>query len=160
APTTTTVTSSLSPSPAQQPVTFTATVSAGPGVATPTGSVQFLVDGSPATGQLSLNGSGQASFTTSSLGAGPHSITANYTSNSAAFATSGRSVTQTVNPPPPSVSVAFGPGGEVMEVVNAAGVLMQLDAFGAHVLGGGARAASVAFGPFGEVLLITYQSGE
>src|SRR5262249_39362688 len=61
--------------------------------------------------------------------------------------------------PPPCVSVAFGPQGEVAEVVRADGTLIQFDAFGAHVLGGGVRSASVAFGPFGEMLLITFQSG-
>jgi hypothetical protein len=57
------------------------------------------------------------------------------------------------------VSVAFGPFGEVMEVVNSTGMLTQIDAFGAHVLGGGVRAASVAFGPSGEELLLTFQNG-
>jgi hypothetical protein len=60
---------------------------------------------------------------------------------------------------PPSVSVAFGPAGEVMEVVNAQGVLTQFDASGAHTVGGGVRAASVAFGPAGWTLLVTYQNG-
>jgi hypothetical protein len=61
--------------------------------------------------------------------------------------------------PPPSVSVAFGPFGEVLEVVGPTGTLTQYDAFGAHVLGGGVRAASVAFGPSGEELLVTFQNG-
>jgi hypothetical protein len=61
--------------------------------------------------------------------------------------------------PPPSVSVAFGPAGEVLEVVSSAGVLTQYDASGAHVLGGGVRFASVAFGPAGEELLVTFLDG-
>jgi elongation factor P hydroxylase/preprotein translocase subunit SecB len=61
--------------------------------------------------------------------------------------------------PPPSVSVAFGPFGEVVEVVNSAGVLTQFDAAGAHVLGGGVRSASVAFGPQGEVLEVVSLAG-
>jgi len=61
---------------------------------------------------------------------------------------------------PPFVSVAFGPFGQVLEVVNPQGILTQYDAFGAHVLGGGVRTASVAFNPGGgEELLITFQSG-
>jgi hypothetical protein len=61
--------------------------------------------------------------------------------------------------PPPFVSVAFGPAGEVVEVVSATGALTQLDASGAHVLGSGIRSASAAFGPKGEVLLLTFQNG-
>jgi hypothetical protein len=69
------------------------------------------------------------------------------------------------NPPPatasvpPSVSAAFGPAGEVLELVSSAGVLTQFDATGAHVLGGGVRSASVAFGPNGEVLEIVTLGG-
>jgi hypothetical protein len=69
-------------------------------------------------------------------------------------------------PPPPSqslppfVSVAFGPFGEVVEIVNSAGVLTQFDAAGAHQLGnGGVRSASVAFGPLGEVLEVVSTDG-
>ena len=61
--------------------------------------------------------------------------------------------------PPPSVSVAFGPSGEVIELVNSAGQLTQFDASGAHFLGDGVRAASVAFNNGSEVLLVTAQSG-
>src|SRR5262249_9671722 len=60
---------------------------------------------------------------------------------------------------PPSASVAFGPAGEVIEVVSATGFLTQFDAAGVHPLVGGVRSASVAFGPAGEVLLITMLSG-
>jgi hypothetical protein len=63
------------------------------------------------------------------------------------------------SPPPPFVSVAFGPGGEVVEVVNFEGVLTQFSAAGAQVLGGGVRTASVAFGPSGEVLEIVGLNG-
>lgn len=55
-------------------VTFTATVSAGSFI--PTGSVQFF-NGSTLLGSAALS-SGKASFSTSSLSAGAHSITAKY----------------------------------------------------------------------------------
>ena len=48
-----------------------------PGSGTPTGTVTFK-DGAATLGTGPLNGSGQATFTTSSLGIGPHSITAAY----------------------------------------------------------------------------------
>lgn len=83
--TTTTVTSSLNPSLLGQSVTFTATVSSAGG--TPTGTVQFK-DGSTNLGTaVTLNGSGQATVTTSSLTAGTHTITAIY-SGSTFFVTS------------------------------------------------------------------------
>jgi Right handed beta helix region len=70
-------------------------------------------------------------------------------------------------PPPPSqqslppfVSVAFGPLGEVIELVNSAGVLTQFDGAGAHQLGnGGVRSASIAFGPNGYVLEVVSTAG-
>jgi large repetitive protein len=63
--TTTTVTSSANPSSYRQPVTFTATVTANaPGSGTPTGQVQFSIDGSPVGSPVSLDASGTASLTT------------------------------------------------------------------------------------------------
>jgi hypothetical protein len=72
--TTTAVVTSGTPSFLGQPVTFTATVSAASG--TPTGSVTFSVDGTPTT-PAPLSG-GVATFTTSALGVGAHTITAAY----------------------------------------------------------------------------------
>src|SRR5439155_11945056 len=62
--TTTTVSSSSNPSTYGQSVTFTATVAPASGSTTPTGSVVFTIDGrgQPAA---TLNGSGQATFATS-----------------------------------------------------------------------------------------------
>jgi len=56
-------------------VTFTATVSGNGGIAT--GNVTFM-DGSNTLGSLAMNASGTATFTTSSLAVGQHSITAIY----------------------------------------------------------------------------------
>lgn len=78
APTTTTVTSSASPQAAGQPVTFTATVSAAARSWAPTGTVQFKDNGTSIGPSILLNSSGQASFTTSSLSPGTHTITAVY----------------------------------------------------------------------------------
>jgi len=76
--TSTTVTTSLNPSVFGQPVTFTATVSpVGSGVGTPTGSVTFL-DGGNSLGTANLGSGGVATFTTSALAGGSHTITASY----------------------------------------------------------------------------------
>jgi hypothetical protein len=60
----------------------------------------------------------------------------------------------------PTVSVAFGPAGEVMEIVTTGGALFQLDWAGAHQLAGsGITSAGVAFGPAGEVMEIVTTGG-
>ncbi len=77
--TTTTVTSSLNPSFFTDPVTFTATVVANPPASgTPTGTVTFFDGANPICSNVALNGSGQATCTTSALAAGSHTITAQY----------------------------------------------------------------------------------
>jgi hypothetical protein len=73
--TSTTLTSSLNPSQSGQSVTFTATVAAASGV--PTGTVNFL-DGGAALGSGSLSPQGIATFSTSGLSVGTHTITAAY----------------------------------------------------------------------------------
>jgi RHS repeat-associated protein len=72
----TVVTSSANPGLFGQSITFTATVSSS-GSGTPTGTVTFK-DGSTTLGMGGLNGSAQATFSTSSLSVARHSITAVY----------------------------------------------------------------------------------
>ncbi len=127
--TTTTVNSSPDPSQVGQSVTVTATVAANaPGSNDLEGTVTFSVDGiSQATVTLS---SGMATFTTSSLTAGSHTITAMYngsTQNADPFSTSTASLTQTVTAlPVPATPVRYfavgaGAGGSPQVVVyNAA----------------------------------------
>src|SRR5207253_9564357 len=79
-----------------QPVTFTATVAAkSPGAGTPTGTVTFK-DGLSTLGTGTLNGSGQAMFTTSTLAVGPHSITASYGGDATFSGSTSSPLTQTV----------------------------------------------------------------
>jgi hypothetical protein len=95
----TTLMSSLNPAASGQSVTFTAAV-AGTTTNTPlpTGSVTFF-DGTTTLTTVTLNGSAKATFTTSSLSAGSHSITAVYGSD-ANYAPSTSSVlTEVVNGP-------------------------------------------------------------
>lgn len=74
--TTTTVSSSLNPSTYGDAVTFTATVTSNEG--SPTGSVQFTIDGVSAGPARPLNENGSATFTTSALTAGTHTVSATY----------------------------------------------------------------------------------
>jgi hypothetical protein len=102
-PSTTTLTSSANPSVYGQPVTFTATVTGGSG--TPTGSVSFL-DGAGLLGTSALNGSGVATFTTSTLivGAG-HTISAQYGGNGTYAAGTSNTVNQQLQLGPTTTAV-------------------------------------------------------
>jgi hypothetical protein len=115
APTSTTVTSSLNPSIYGQSVTFTATVAntAGAGIstATPTGSVQFYVDGAAFGAAVPLSGSGAAATGTSSatgtlsVSGSPHTIKAVYTNTDGSFSGSSGTLSETVKPAPTSTTV-------------------------------------------------------
>jgi hypothetical protein len=78
----TSVSSSPNPSVVGQAVTFTATLSVGPGAPTPTGTVDFREGNTDLTpGGVTLSGK-QATFSTSALGAAKHIITAIYSGDS------------------------------------------------------------------------------
>ena len=95
--TTTAVTSSQNPSTYGQGVSFTAAVSAVVG-GTPTGAVQFTVDGNNLGTPVTLDGAGHAtSPTTSSLTGGPHSVVAAYTHTGNFADSAATPLTQTVN---------------------------------------------------------------
>ena len=111
-PTSTTVTSSVNPSIFGQSVTFTATVANTSGdAATPTGSVQFSVDGIPFGAAVPLSGSGTAVTATSgatatlTVSGSPHTIQAVYTNTDGGFSGSSGTLSQTVNPAPTSTTV-------------------------------------------------------
>jgi hypothetical protein len=109
--TTVTVNSSANPSVAAQNTTFTATIlPVAPGGGAPTGTVIFTIDGTPQA-SLTLVGS-QASFSTSGLSVGNHTITASY-SGDANFNDSNGSLTQVVNCPAISLSPATLPNATV-----------------------------------------------
>lgn len=76
-------------------VTFTATVSAASG--TPSGSIQFQIDSVDFGAPVPLDGSQMASFHTTNLAAGDHTIAALFTSSSTAFVDSSGTVAQHVD---------------------------------------------------------------
>ncbi|MBI3409393.1 MAG: Ig-like domain repeat protein [Planctomycetes bacterium] len=100
---TTTLTSSLNPSPFGTSVTFTADVSGTGG--TPTGTVTFSVDGNP---QAPQNLPGPVTFTPANLSAGTHTITATY-SGDAIFGISSATLTQTVNQAATTTTLVVAP---------------------------------------------------
>ena len=98
--TTTALTSSPNPSTYGQGVTFTATVLG----AAPTGTVTFA-DGGVVLGTGVVQG-GTATFTTSGLSVGSHSVTATYGGDAANTSSASASVTPTVNKVTSSTTVA------------------------------------------------------
>jgi len=91
---TTALGSSVNPSNFGQPVTFTATVTSGGGTAT--GNVSFF-DGAALLGTGTLAANAQATFTTSTLSAGAHSITASYEGDSVVAESISSAFAQNVN---------------------------------------------------------------
>jgi hypothetical protein len=91
-----TLTSSLNPSLSGQSVTFTAAISATVGSAVPTGQVQFK-DGLTVLSTQTLNASGVATYITSTLSPGSHSLIVAYGGDTNFTATNTSSLAQTVN---------------------------------------------------------------
>lgn len=112
----TTLGSSLNPSTYSQSTTFTATVTGSAG--TPTGSVAFM-EGSTTLGTGSLNGSGQATFAISSLGAGTHSVTAVYGGDTNFNTSSSSAVSQAVNQASSTTTLGSSPNPSALgQTVN------------------------------------------
>jgi hypothetical protein len=146
AATTTTVAPSLNPSAVGQTVAFTATVSVqSPNSGTPTGTVQFLIDGLNAGNPVAVatsNGVTTASFSTSTLSAGTHTFAALYGGDSQ-FAPSigllaggevvnvatngaGGNVTATLNPSSGVLTISGDTGNNSITLQQTASGVLQL----------------------------------
>jgi hypothetical protein len=108
ASTSTALTSNANPSTYGQPVTFTATVTSVGG--TPTGTVTFR-DGATVLAIVAVDGSGQATYSTSSLFIGVHSITSTYNGDANFTGSASAAVIQTVVTPLSTESVKVNGGG-------------------------------------------------
>ena len=96
--TTVALTSSAGSTVYGEPVTLTAAVtSTNPGAGTPTGTVTFF-DGTSQLGAVTLDGSGRATLTVSSLALGGHSITADYGGDAGFLGGQSGAVSQSVTP--------------------------------------------------------------
>ena len=125
AATTTTLMSSASTVTAGQSVTFTATVAPQSGSGTPTGIVNFL-DGTTMVGSGTLNGSGVATFSTSSLASGTHSVTAAYQGDTNFAASTSSAVSVHVNAGPPDFSVSASPSSQSVSPGQSTNYTMTL----------------------------------
>ncbi|WP_374205770.1 Ig-like domain-containing protein, partial [Streptomyces sioyaensis] len=98
------------PSVVGESVSFTATVTpVSPGAGTPTGTVDFVIDGNTLTGTLS---GGTATVSTSTLDAGTHNVFATYNGD-ADFSSSVGTDTQTVNQASTTTAVTSAPDPSV-----------------------------------------------
>jgi hypothetical protein len=126
----------VSPNPAlvQVPITFTAQVLGNGG--TPTGSVNFIANGS-VIGAGTVNASGKATFTTATLAAGTYSITATYTGD----ANNGSSTSS-----PPSLTISLATTATVIAVTPNPALVGAAITITAKVTGnGGTPTGSVNF---------------
>jgi beta-glucanase (GH16 family) len=98
--TTTTVSSSLDPSSAGQPVTFNATVAADG--TTPTGTVQFVVDGANFGAPVPLVNGSASTGSITSLSSGSHTVSAIYSGDANDTASTSASLAQTIAPVAPA----------------------------------------------------------
>ena len=98
--TATTISSSLNPATTSQAITLTATVSStsGSSSSAPTGTVTFL-DGSTSLGSATLGNSGTAALQLTSMTAGTHTITSQYSGDSNFSTSTSTALTETVNSP-------------------------------------------------------------
>jgi hypothetical protein len=100
-----TLTSSANPSDFGQTVTFTARVSPSVFTGTPTGTIQFKLDGANAGAPIALDASGTVTVQTSSLTVGTHTIDADYSGDANFNASTVRLSGGQVVKSPPTVSI-------------------------------------------------------
>jgi hypothetical protein len=104
--TSTALISSLNPSGPNQSITFTATVTSKT-TSQPTGTVTFM-DGATTLFSAAVNGSGVATFVTSTLAVGTHQITATYGGNVDFSASTSLAVAQFVQASPTNTALSSG----------------------------------------------------
>jgi Bacterial Ig-like domain (group 3) len=135
AATTTAITASAATITAGASVTLTTTITGASGsTGVPTGTVTFF-DGTTTLGTGTLNGSAVATYATSSLATGTHSITAQYGGDSNFAASTSTAVTVTVQAPvpasftlsasPTTLSITPGAAGTTTVSVTPAGGFAQ-----------------------------------
>jgi hypothetical protein len=113
ASTTLDLTSSVNPAFSGAPITYTAQVApVAPGAGTPTGGVQFAVDGVSLGSPVALSAGGQAVSPVSNQQVGTHVITANYVGD-ANFSGQTDSLDQTIVAAQTTTSISAGPNPSV-----------------------------------------------
>jgi Bacterial Ig-like domain (group 3) len=107
-------------------LTLTATVAPPTGsTGTPTGAVTFL-DGSTTLQTVNVDSTGKATYTTSTLSVGSHSLTAQYGGDSNFASSASSEVSVTVNSPPPA-DFSLSIGATNATVTNAEPATVSLN---------------------------------
>ena len=147
------VTSSASPSAYGQSVTFTATVTPAGGV-DPTGTVQFQIDGNNVGSPLTLSG-GVATYSTSTLAVGSHSVVAVYSGDGNFIGGTSPTFNQSVGKATPTITwvtpaaITYGTAlssTQLNATASVAGTYSYSPALGT-VLQAGIQTLSVTFTP-------------
>ena len=137
-----TLISSANPSVVGRPVTFRVNVTSTGG--TPTGNVQFKVDGANFGAPVALSGGTATSSATSSLSAGSHTVMANYLGSTALAATS-VSLTQVVTRTPCATLAGCNLHGLNLAGANFAGAnLSSSNLSGANLSGANLSGANLS----------------
>ena len=148
--TTTNITTSATSIAQGSSVTFTASVAAASGSSgTPTGSVLFA-DGDLTIGSAPVDSAGKATFTTTALAAGAHSITAGYGGSSSLLGSVSSTVTVTVSPATPGVATSTNLAVSATNAV--AGTSITFTASVAPASGTAVPTGSVTFADSGTTL--------
>jgi sugar lactone lactonase YvrE len=142
--TSTSVIPSGNPVTAGTSVTFTATVTPESGNGVPTGTITFTMDGVAET-PITLNGSGQASYTTSTLAVGTHTITASYSGDINYNAGISGSLTETVNAASSTVASISVVSGSGQSAVVGSAFALPLAVLAEDANGNPVSGASVSF---------------
>ena len=145
ATTTTTLMSSVNPSLLGQPITFTATVTPTSG-AVPTGTVTFQHLGTVLGPAATLNSSGVASFTTSTLSVGTSHITAVYSGSATDNGSTSAAVAQVIQKDPTTTTLTSNPNP------SALGQLITFTATVTPTYGAAVPTGTVTFKHLGTVL--------
>ena len=133
--TSTLVAASNNPAVYGQMLTFTATVSVqGPGNGTPTGTVQFQIDGTNFGGPVPISGGVAASPAICSLSVNAHTVQAIYSGDTSFISSSGTLI-QTINPGSPSVLIVSGFPSLSMAGAPGTFTVTVQDAYGNTVTG-------------------------
>jgi hypothetical protein len=128
----TTMTSSPSPADAGATVTFTAMVSPAEGTGTPTGTVTLTIDGTrgPSVPLQVVGGSDQATFSTSTLAPGTHTIVMTYSGDATFAGSATQEASEIIMPRTPSPTPS--PNGAPSSRPGAPPVVVSLKRYGVY----------------------------
>jgi hypothetical protein len=137
-----------------QPVSFSATVARANGTGTPTGSVQFTLDGAPYGDPVDLTGGTAVTPEDASLSTGTHTIGASYSGDSGFLSSGAATRSQVVDKAPTTTSLDQDPGSTVSGQATTFTATVDVPAPGAGTPTGGVQ-FTVDGAPFGPAVQLS-----